>query len=166
MVSLCLTSVFCLCVSVCEYPGSYTATASLIDNIFLVSETLFFGLFTGIMSCSQVSAIMTDETVSVFPPSVCFPVCPLPPYPFSVYLLHPTPCLGHSVSCSCVAHQCVCVFLCLPLSVSALIGLGTPLFGCLGPLHQRSYGIGSGRGLAFGVLVRPIQHRNSPFSPH
>ncbi|VDO11764.1 unnamed protein product [Rodentolepis nana] len=49
----------------CEYPGSYSATASLINNIFLVSESVFFGLFTSIMSCSQVSAIISDETVTI-----------------------------------------------------------------------------------------------------
>ncbi|VUZ50310.1 unnamed protein product [Hymenolepis diminuta] len=58
-------SFFLFCFSefgMCEYPGSYSATASLICNIFLVSESIFFGLFTSIMSCSQVSAIISDET--------------------------------------------------------------------------------------------------------
>uniref|UniRef100_A0A5K3EU13 Palmitoyltransferase n=1 Tax=Mesocestoides corti TaxID=53468 RepID=A0A5K3EU13_MESCO len=46
----------------CEYPGSYSATAALISNIFFISEAIFFGLFTCIMSCTQVSAIVSDET--------------------------------------------------------------------------------------------------------
>ncbi|KAL5969849.1 Palmitoyltransferase ZDHHC3 [Taenia solium] len=50
----------------CEYPGSYSATASLINNIFFVSEATFFGLFTSVMSCSQVSSIISDETAVLF----------------------------------------------------------------------------------------------------
>ncbi|VDL47119.1 unnamed protein product [Hymenolepis diminuta] len=63
-------SFFLFCFSefgMCEYPGSYSATASLICNIFLVSESIFFGLFTSIMSCSQVSAIISDETNRLIP---------------------------------------------------------------------------------------------------
>ncbi|KAM7542429.1 hypothetical protein Aperf_G00000011901 [Anoplocephala perfoliata] len=46
----------------CEYAGGYSATASLISNIFFISEAAFFGLFTSVMSCSQVASIISDET--------------------------------------------------------------------------------------------------------